>query len=218
MYGISENAVDITSKELVELIIGLDNKGMVPFSVTQITRVRSNKKGNDHPIFNLAGYADGGDTCFAKIAQVNGSINMSYTAKVNRERIKEGLEPDFVAKADNKYDTITKAVKSKGTAPDLTYYLFYFPNFVAADFETRVFRLDEESREFVVVDLEDPAIKAIMPPEREPSSGRQELENEVAVRNLTFKSIAAIKINKVDYILSDMDRYRSEIFNAAFGL
>lgn len=216
MYGISDNATQITRQELVELFISLDNKGMVPFSVTQITQFKTNK--NDLPKFFLEGYANGGDTAMAKIAQVNGSINMSYAAKVNRERIKEGLEPDFVPTSRNVYDTVTKAVKTKGVAPDLIYYLFYFPNFVAPDFERRVYRLDEKSRDMVVVDLEAPEIKAILPAERPEGSGRQGLENEVAVRNLTFSSIAAVKINKVDYIVSDLDRYRSEIFNAAFNI
>jgi hypothetical protein len=70
----------------------------------------------------------------------------------------------------------------------------------------------------LVVDLEAPEVKAILPAERKEGSGRQGVEEEVVVRNLTIPSIAAVKINKVDYIVSDMDRYRSEIFNAAFNI
>lgn len=211
MYGISKDATPITSLELVDVIKDLDNKGMVPFSVTQITAFKTTKSA--HPKFELEGYSGkGGITSFAKVSQVNGSINISYAAKVNRERLKEGLEADFVPVARNVYDTITKAVKSKGVAPDLVYYMFYFPNFNAASFDPAIYGMDENNAMYLV-DRKD--IESIIPVVKG-GSGRQELTNEVVVRNLTFKSIAGLKINGNEYIISDLDDIRGTIFDMRF--
>jgi hypothetical protein len=216
MYGISDTATPIKLLDLVEVIKEVDNKGMVPFSITQITKFATNK--SSFPKFVLEGYANnGGETSFAKISQLNGSLNISYAKAVNRHRVEEGLAADFVPKATNTYDTITKAVKSKGVAPNLSYYLFYYPNFVSPDFESVVFGRDPETQKMKLINLEDPEIKAILKPERPEKVGRQGVEDEVVVRTLSFSSIAAIRLNKVDYVISDLDPVRAEIFEAIFA-
>lgn len=215
MFGISKTAKQISLLDLVKIIEAVDNKGMVPFSLTQITVFKTRK--SDHERFILEGYSGkGGETAFAKVAQVNGNLNISYEKAVNRNRVEEGLAADFKPKPTDTYDRQTKAISTKGEFPDLIYYLTYMPRSVAADFESKVYGLKDGA--MYEVNLEDPDIAAILPAERAAGSGRQGTEeSEVQIRTISFSSIAAIRLNKEDFIITDIDAHRKAIFDAAFA-
>lgn len=214
MYGQGENAQLTSTSDLIEVIRDLDKKGMVPFSVTQITAVKVRDPGTPWEQFDLPGYANkGGRTYFAKVSLVSGNLNINYTDKVNRERVSEGMDDSFEAKPDLKYDHETKALrKLKSTG---AMYLFYYPVATAADFETVYVGVKDST--FVIADYEE-VIKPLLPAVKE-SSGRQGLktDDQVIVRNLSFASIAGFRANKQDYIVSDLDPIRADIYDLVFN-
>jgi hypothetical protein len=175
---------------------------------------QTSKKPVGYEKFVLEGYSGkGGETYFSKVSQTNSLIGISYEEKVNREREKEGLKGNFEAK-ESPYEFVTSGVRKKGDQ----YYLFFFPQSEAKDFDKVLVGIQEGSAYPQVVDVE--AIADWMPPERPASSsGRQGLSegNEVKPRTVSFASIAAIKVDGESYVLSDIDHNRLQAFELAFA-
>jgi hypothetical protein len=212
MFGIDINAKQVTQDELAQILIGLDKKGMVPVSITTVTKQQS-RKPTGFERFELEGYSGkGGQTYFCRVSQSNGNIGINYTDKVNREREKQGVDPDFVAKK-SPYDFITEGVRKKAD----THYLFYFPRNAAADFEPVITGIDESTNTLRIVDEEE--IEDVLPAKTEAESpGRQELAvgTEVKPRTVSFGSIAAIKVDGQSYVVKDIDDFRLKSFMIAF--
>jgi hypothetical protein len=208
MYGIDQNAKAVTQDELVEIIKQLDSKGMVPISFTSVTKMTT-RKPNGFDKFTLSGYSGkGGETWFTKVKQVNGNIGIVYEEKVNREREKQGLDTDFVAKA-SPYEYVTKGVRKKGDQ----HYLAFYPISNAQSFEQVI--VGKKGSTFEVVDKED---IADVIPEYNVSSSRQGLteDNKVDYEIISFGSIAAVRVDGQSYIVTDIDEPRRESFNLAF--
>jgi len=212
MFGIDINAKQVTQDQLAQILVDLDGKGMVPVSFTTVTKFGTRKIA-EFEKFELDGYSGkGGQTHFMKVSQSNGNIGINYTAKVNREREKEGLDGDFKAKP-SPYKFVTESVREK----EGRHYLFYYPRNAAADFETVIVGKKAGEAEFGSVDVDD--IQHVIPvPKEKPTSGRQELSegNEVRPQTVSFGSIAAVKVNGQSYVVSDLDDYRMDAFEIAF--
>ena len=208
MYGIDTNAKKITQSELVDIVRGLESKGMVPISLTRITKFQTRKPA-DYTKFELAGYSGkGGETWFAKVNQVNGNIGIVYEDKVNREREKQGLDKDFEAKATS-YEYINKSLRKKGDQ----YYLVFFPLASAAKFDDVIVGCKNGEFENVLKE----SISDIIP-DKSYTTSRQGLDEgtEVRYETISLGSIAAVRLDGVSYIVTDIDKPRQEAFNIAF--
>lgn len=205
MYGIDPNAKRVTQEEFVELLKSLDSKGMVPISVTQVTKFRTRKPA-DFDRFDMDGYTDP-KAYFMKVAQVNGNIGLLYEAKVNRERDKAGLESDFKAKKST-YEYVTKGIRKKGSQ----HYLAFYPVANAASMDPTL--VGRQSGVYRVVDEEE--ISSIIPERKYNPNNRQGLAEgeEVQVQHMSLASVIAARVDGQSYIISDVDDARM----SAFGL
>lgn len=209
MYGIDTNAKEVTQSELVEIIKDLDSKGMVPVSLTRITKFQT-RKPVDYSKFELAGYSGkGGETWFSKVSQVNGNIGIVYEDKVNREREKQGLDTGFEAKSTS-YEYVNKSLRKKGDQ----HYLVFYPVSSAASFDDVI--VGCKDGEFTKVLKE--SISDIIPEKSPTSSSRQGLEQgtEVKYETISLGSIGAIRVNGESYVITDIDLPRQEAFKLAF--
>ena len=208
MYGIDINAKQVTRKELAEIIIDLDKKGMVPFSATKIAKHTSRIPGNGYEKVELSGYAGkGGQTFFMRVSQSVGNIGISYEDKVNRQRLAEGKTPDFVSK-DSPYEFITTGVRKKGGE----FYLSYNPTASSAEDHIVGCKLGE-----LEIADEDVVEEATKRKSTKPlKESRQEVDEKINYKVMSFASIAAIRIDGVSYVLSDIDDLRLDAFQLVF--
>lgn len=201
-YGLGPNTNPIGSKELVEYLLSLDDKGMVPFSITQITKQSSRKA--PFPKFTMPGLKHG-DTFFAKVAQVNGILNFDYEGNVNTQRLKEELPPDF-KKEKSWSNPVSKCIHEL----DGQMYLYYRPNFSRPSFSpVYVVATDSSASSFDIV----PSTEVDKYKTATPESSRQGVAETIQVRKISVNSIAAIKIEGQEYIVTDLDPIRKAIFD-----
>lgn len=201
-YGLGKGATPITKNQLFDVLKDAEGKGAVPFSITQVTKQASRKA--PYPKFTLPGLKKG-DTYFAKISQVNGMTGIDYAANVNTQREKEGLDPNF--KAEKGWGTpITKSIYEL----DGQYYFYYRPMRVRAEFPpVYVVADDEQASSFTIVD--STIVDEYKPAEYK--SAKQGVEEEIAIRKISFDGIAGIKIGGFEYIVTDLDSIRKKIFD-----
>lgn len=202
-YGLGPGNTKITKQQLIDIIGELDKKGATPFSVTQITKQASRKA--PFPKFTLPGLKHG-DTYFGKVTQVNGILNFDYEGNVNTQRAKENLPTDF--KSEQGWsNAITRAIHEL----DGQLYLYYRPNFNRPDYTpVYVVSKNNEGTEFEVI----PQSKVNEYKTATPDSQKQGVEEKIIVRKISVDSIAAIKINGIEYAVEDLDPVRSAIFDA----
>lgn len=199
-YGLGTTARRIERGELLDCLMGLDDKGTVPFSVTQVTKQSSKKLKPPFEKFTLPGLANG-DTWIAKVSQVTGLLGTDYESNVNTQRIAEGKTPDF--KTSKTWgDRVTGNIVVHG---DQT-YLFYrvvsnrpitSPVYVVR--ENGAFRIADKSE----IDQYLPAIS---------STNSQGLNESIQVRKISIDGIAAMKVSKHEYVLP-LDKTRQAIFD-----
>jgi hypothetical protein len=209
-FGIDINAKQVTQEELAKLLIDLDKKGTVPVSFTLVNK----KSTKVHPTFTrleLPGYSGkGGLTNFVKVSQVSGMMGLDYETKVNREREKAGLTGDFEA-GKSPYEYLTDGVRKKGSQ----YYLFYYPQSEAKDFEPVVLGDDGDGLRIV----EESEYADYLPKPRPETPGKQELPTDKQVRpnSVSLASIAAMRVDGQSYVLRDIDDLRLEAFEHALS-
>lgn len=205
MFGFTTEAKAITQDEAVELFNALDNRGMVPVSVTYCGKYASRKADSEK--FTLPGYSGkGGEAYFAKFSQINGNLGLNYEDKVNRQREKEGVTPDFVAEA-SAYDYESKAIRSKGDQK----YLYYFPRFDGDE----NYYVKKEGGKFETVEFDD--VSKFVTPRAESASNKQGIEKTVDLKTISLGSIVAFTLDKQAYVISDIDSVRREIIEAVIG-
>ena len=201
-YGLGPNSKPITQSQLVDFLLSLDEKGMTPFSVTQITKQATRKA--PFPKFTLPGLKNGA-THFAKVAQVNGNLNFDYEGNVNTQRMKEELPPDF-KKDEGWSKPITKSVHEL----DGQLYLYYRPIASRPSFSpVYVVASDENADNFKVISSSE--VDKYKAPT--PEYTKQGVEDVIQVRKISIDSIAAIKIDGQEYTISDLDPIRRSIFD-----
>jgi hypothetical protein len=210
-FGIATNPQNqhtITRAELIDLIKQLDaarGGGTNFFSVTQVTPARSNKIPNYEP-FVMSGLKQG-KTYIAKVAQVNGIYNQDYQGKVNQLRAAEGKPQDFVARASS-YNAVegTRALGEKGGQ----LYLRLKPISNARSFAPQILRKNGDAFEPVdKAEVEQYLIK------NNPGAYQGLEQSAEQFRMLSIDSIAAININGRDYVISDLDQMRKDIWKAS---
>lgn len=201
-YGLGPNSKPITQSQLVDYLLSLGEKGMTPFSVTQITKQATRKA--PYPKFTLPGLKNGA-THFAKVAQVNGNLNFDYEGNVNTQRMKENLPTDF-KKEEGWSKPITKSVHEL----EGQLYLYYRPIASRPAFSpVYVVATDDTANNFKIV----PSTDVEMYKAPTPEYTKQGVEDVIQVRKISVDSIAAIKIEGQEYTISDLDPIRQAIFN-----
>lgn len=201
-YGLGPGSTPISSSDLLKHLISFDEKGTTPFSITQITKQSSRKA--PYPKFNMPGLKHG-DTYFGKVAQVNGIINFDYEANVNTQRLKEELPADFKKEAGWS-KPVTKAIHEL----DGQLYLYYRPNFSRPSFTpVYVVATDSSATNFDIVSSSDVDKYKSAAPE----ISKQGVAEVIPVRKISLDSIAAIKIDGQEFIVSDLDPVRKAIFD-----
>lgn len=210
-FGIAtspQNQHTINRAELANIIKQLDaarGGGTNFFSVTQVTPARSNKIPNYEP-FVMSGLKQG-KTYLAKVAQVNGVYNQNYQDKVNELRAAEGKPQDFVARASiyNAVEGTRALVEKNGQL-----YLRLKPISNARAFAPQILRKDQNTFELVnKADVNDYLIKS------DPGAYQGLEQSAEQFRVLSLDSIAAININGRDYVISDLDQMRKDIWKAS---
>lgn len=207
-YGVSKDQAlqkSVTIDELVELIRQLENsrKGTNFISVTQITKEQSNKA--PFPRFLLPGLKDG-RTYFAKVSLVNGEIGTGYKQKRENLMAKQGTPGTFVPQKSI-YDSVdgSDVLRIK----DDQLYIQYYPRQIAKAFKPVIVKANKENPsqpgDFDIISRDE--ISQYKGPQRE--------YPPVEVRIMSLDSIAAIKINKAEYINSELDPVRKAIWQAS---
>lgn len=166
----------VTLEELTEVLKGVNHA--MPATVIAATDVDMNKTGNEY------------HKRITKVQKANVFIKFDYANSVNKQRIKEGKEPDFVPKArvwgvhvDN-----TPLIEHKGQ-----YYL-----------EARFLGYEPEIDYFLdgKTPIEKAKFEAYLPPKK--ASTTQDLENEVVMRTFKLDGVREVTINKIRYVRTDV--------------
>lgn len=203
--GEGEEQQTITKAGLVEVIKKheAEHPGTTFISLTQVTPERTNKPTDPPPRFVLPGLKDG-RTYFAKVTQVGGQAGFNYGANENKAREKAGMEANFVPQASiYTKDEGSKAIARLGDQ----LYLYYRPLSLSTTFSPVIVKATKENpsapEDFEVISREEVIqFKRSYTP-----------TSLTTVRNVSIDSIAAIKVNKVNYAISDLDPLRKSIYN-----
>jgi ribosome-binding protein aMBF1 (putative translation factor) len=222
-YGIAGQASQqktITKAQLLDVIgrAEAERPGVNFIGITQVTKENTNKptdtqdprparqKESLYPMFELSGLTNG-KTYFAKVSQVGGYIGHDYTKEVNRAREKEGMSTDFVAQAPRgNYEQVGDSKAFQRIGDQL--YVYYRPTGISKTFSPVTVHATaanpSQPEHFKQI---DPATV-----KQWKSTGQRPM---VEVRKVSIDSIAAIKINGQDYVISDLDPVRKAIYTVA---
>lgn len=202
--GAGETQFKLTQKQLIEMLFELEQQssGVKFMSITQIGQANSRKA--PVPEITLPGLKVN-KVSFAKVSQINIEVGSSYTDKVNRSLEKSGEVGNFVAQP-SRYDSVegVKYLRQK----DGQYYIQYHPVSLRKGFQPIYVQANVENpispADFKVVNTAD--ISQYL---------RSAPESIVPTRIVSISSIAAIKINKRDYVITDLDPIRKNIWQAS---
>ena len=193
-YGIG-NYTEIPLQELIDHVISFDNAGQgvnksSKASFTVVTVPQYRKTG--FPYKKLY-----------KVGQTSANIRNDYESNVNAQREREGKEGDFKAGAAKGIkERVSKSVAV--TTKDLT-VLVYRPMEPKPSFwfvETNTGEIQEVPKEEIASFLFAPA----------PSSG-QGVDSEISYRTIGFDKIIAMSFQGQEFMVSDVDPIKKEIFN-----
>lgn len=164
--------------ELVKVLMEL--KGATPATIEALTPVKLNKK--DNPYFEKGIF---------KTQRSNVFINFNYTAAVNRQLVREGKEPNFVAQPR------VWGVKLPGV-PIICHNEKYYleARFLGSDphveywYEGKPIKLEQ--------------FEKWLPPRKSPD--HQGVEKDIVLRAFDIKNIHSIVFKKAKYIVVDKEK------------
>jgi len=171
----------VTKEQLVKTLMQLITP--TPATFLARTEVKMNKKDKDKNINPYHGLVQ-------KEQRSNVFINFNYANSVNKARIKEGKEADFVPKER------PWGQKIPGT-PLVLHEGNYYLEARFLDNEPAVTYYKENKI------IEKAEIASYLPPEKEATSTKssQDLENDVVIRTFKIENIKEIQFGGVKYIL-----------------
>jgi hypothetical protein len=154
-------------KILVEQLVEMLVKNKGAKIVTLYTETQPKMKKTNNPYLGVI-----------KKSRINGVVNFNYENSVNRQRVREDSTPDFKAEERKWGKRIngTPVVEHKGK-----YYL-----------EVKVERTLDTKYE---LNNEEVSYESLKPFFYERSTGRQELEKEVILRDFSLDNLKALKYN-----------------------
>lgn len=167
--------VEVNLEGLVKALMAI--KGATPATFVARTNVKMNKRNNPY-------YGE-----IDKIQKSNVFINFNYTNSVNKQRVKEGKEPDFVAK-ERKW-----GVKVPGTPLILHKNSYYL--------EAR-FLNNEPDVEYIYEnsEIDKNEFSMFLPNRSRPTN--QNTEKEIIIRDFKVENIQKITFGGKTYIRTDV--------------
>lgn len=196
VYGIGLGAKKISINELIELIKKDDkeNPDSTFISFTAIVDTNALKKDREtkepNPYFSIY-----------KVTQTYGWLRTNYEDNVNLQRKREGKEPDF--KAEESKTIKERISKSIGITTQGNIVLIYRPAYKKEPIYVGI-----KNGNFEILDYEK--IKNFLKIPSIPE--KQGLEKPVEFLTYKFINIVGFKINKQEYLISDIDNIRKKIF------
>ena len=162
--------VSISADDLIGLLLDIRGATIVSFVAATEPRLTA---GNPFPGLR-------------KLSSVNGVLNFNYTSAVNRQRVKEGMIPDFVAEP-RKW-----GIRMEGT-PIVKHG---HKHYVECKVESSTII------GYIMPDLSsvDPEEVAKWLPNRH--SGRQAVEKAVILRDFSIENVRSMKLRKVEYVIN----------------
>jgi hypothetical protein len=197
-YGLGDFA-PITLDQFEQMIITFDksNKGTAPISFTSVTKpkLKSVKAG-------FLPYAG-----LYKVGQTNGLIGFDYEANVNAQRGREGQPTDF---KKQQMSTIAEWVSdSIGITTTGLKVLIYRALKSAPSFWVT------EDSSGVYAQITDDVAKQYLAPSAPQSN--QGIEKKINYRTYGFDKIVAVSFQTKEYMISNVDAKRKEIFDVVAG-
>jgi len=193
-YGLGQNAQTITQKQFVDLIIDFDNssKGTRPMSITTVTVPY--KRKNAKPYRNIF-----------KVGQVNGFIHGDYGKRVNAQREREGLPPDFKPEPNprvSEYVSNSIAILTTGNT-----VLLFHPNL---EFKPPSYWFGEVEDGSITEIPQEEAVKYLP---AYSGSGRQGVEDAVNYRMYGVNGIIASAFEQQEYQIQNDNPIFNDLFN-----
>jgi hypothetical protein len=173
----------ITTSDLVNLLLSETGKSAKPIGFSAITKVNAVKKDRVTKIPNPY------DEIF-KLSKVSAFINYSYEASTNYQRLREKRPANFIAEDRKWGEAVNNALVRLGEK----YYLN-----VKIEKTRKPIYLIKKNGSFHVIKKE--LVAPFLPLPSLPS--RQELQNEVIVRNYGIETITRFNINKEQFRIKD---------------
>lgn len=194
----------VTHDQIVQILLDHEKNhpGATFFSVTQITRANTNK--SPRVKFTMP-YLKVGASYYAKVSRVQGMIGFDYEGNVNKQREREGSQADFVVGTSwaDSYEG-SKVINSCGDG----LYLYYRPLNVSAEKPPMYAAFNGD----IFISVNSTEVAQYTRDNR--TAQYQELDKAVEVRKISTRSIAALKLSGVEYIIIDIDATRKQILNA----
>lgn len=223
-YGISDDPSTqkrITKKELMDIILKLETErpGTTFVGITQVTKESTNKpvdindprptrqKDSIYPMFVLSGLVKG-ETYFAKVTQLGGRVAHDYEKDMQKEMEKQGIEGEFKAGGFKSGMKRMEGSKIFLTKEGGEIYFYYKAGKLASAFKPVIVHATKPNpskpEDFEVIDKQ--VVKQWQ---------KEKPATLIPVRTVSLDSIAAIKINKNEYIITDLDPVRKSIYEVA---
>jgi hypothetical protein len=174
-----KQTIYITRPDMVSVLMNVENPTFV--NLVTKTKVRMNKKGN--PFHDMV----------TKCLTSNFYIGSNYENRVNNNRVKEGIENDFVSSPLSGKRHISKCILTNTNQENgVKFYLM-------CEWFKRSY--PKISYEFEGNSIERELFKSYEVKRKE--SEKQEVENKVNIVTYGMESVQEIRMNKVRYIMID---------------
>lgn len=174
-----KETIYITRPEMVSVLMGVENPTFI--NLVTKTKVRMNKKGN--PFHDLV----------TKCLSSNFYIGSNYENRVNNNRVKEGVENDFVSSPLSGKQHISKCVLTNTNQENgVKFYLmceWFKRSYPKISFEFEGNMIERELFKSYEVKRKE--------------SEKQEIENKVNVVTYGMDSVQEIRMNKIRYVMID---------------
>jgi hypothetical protein len=167
--------IKVKLPELVKVLMSI--KGATPATFTAVTDVKMNKRNN--PFY--------GEVTKEQVSNV--FINFNYANAINKQRVKEGKEADFVPH-ERKW-----GVRVPGT-PLILHKNNYYLEARFLKNEPKVVYKHNGS------EIDKSVLEAYMPAKRKVAS--QNLENDIIIRDFKISNIRSIKFGGKTYVRTDV--------------
>ena len=174
-----KETIYITRPDMVSVLMGVENPTFI--NLVTKTKVRMNKKGN--PFHDMV----------TKCLSSNFYIGSNYENRVNNNRVKEGVENDFVSSPLSGKQHISKCVLTNTNQENgVKFYLMC--EWFKRSYPKISYKFQNDSIDKVL--FEDYLIKRT-------ESVKQDLDKKVNIVTYGMESIKEVRMNKTLYILID---------------
>lgn len=165
---------NITKSDLIALLVASADHGATMLGITYQAPVKLKKTGNPYV-----------DKLVTKTTSLSGMINFDYESGINRQQIKEGKEPSFVAGERAWGEHVTQGVVEHNNEYSIMMRVLNSPSEV-------VYMIDGEK-------VEKSVIEDFLPAKKEHNAGN--LDEAQIIRSYKVDRIKTIRINGEEYLV-----------------